>query len=124
MLQAIPAVGIYGPDVQKCLLVIKDAASAWLQAKERRKLPKVPNNAIPGPSLVRVQTSEKKEMGVQCEETMAVQNGTVAEEEGEQDGTEGDNTDVALEAPNLPSKSLDSDSDSDSAFGSDVEEEC
>lgn len=71
-----------------------------------------------------VQTSEKKEMGVQCEETMAVQNGTVAEEEGEQDGTEGDNTDVALEAPNLPSKSLDSDSDSDSAFGSDVEEEC
>lgn len=75
------------------------------------------------PSLVRVQTSETKEMGVQCEEAMAVQSGTVAEE-GEHDGAEGDNIDVVLEALNLPSNSLDSDSDSDSAFGSDMEEEC
>lgn len=123
MLQAILPVGINGPDVQRCLPVVKDAVSAWLQAKERRKLPKVPKNAIPGPSLVRVQTSETKEMEVQCEETMAVQSGTVAEE-GEHDGIEWDDIDVVLEALNLPSNSLDSDSDSESAFGSDAEEEC
>ena len=105
MLQAILAVGINGPDVQRCLPVVKDAVSAWLQGKERRKLRKVPKNAIPGPSLVRVQTSETKEMGLQCEETLAVQSGTVAEEGGH-DGIEGDNIDL-----NLPSKSLDSDKD-------------
>ena len=61
MLQAILAVSINGPDVQRSLPVIKDVLHALLQARDRRKLPKVPRNAIPGPSLVRVQTSETKD---------------------------------------------------------------
>ena len=98
MLQAISALGINGPDVQRGLPVVKDVVSAWLQAMERRKLPKVPKD---WPSLVRMQTFETKEMGVRCEETMALQSGTVAEE-GEHNRIEEDNINVALEALNLP----------------------
>ena len=45
------------------------------------ELPKVPKNPIPGPPLVSVQLCETKDMGVQCDETVAVQSGTVAEGE-------------------------------------------
>lgn len=65
MLQAILNVGINGPEVQKCRPIVKDAVSAWLQAKERRKLPKVPKNPNSRP-VVTVQC-ETKEVGVQCE---------------------------------------------------------
>ncbi|PFX25821.1 Zinc finger protein 862 [Stylophora pistillata] len=86
MLQGILAVGINGPGVQSCLPVVKKAARVWLEAKERRKLSKVPKSENPTsePSLVIVQC-ETKEMGVQCEreETIAVQSGTAADREHE-----------------------------------------
>ena len=123
MLQAILAVGINGPGVQSCLPVVKEAARVWLEAKERRKLPKVPksDNPTSEPSLVIVQC-ETKEMGVQCEreETIAVQSGTAADREHEENVNEED-LDEVLEALNLQSKGSESDTDcdSDSAFGSD-----
>ena len=85
MLQAILCVGINRPDVQSCLPVVKEAVRVWLEAKERRKLPKVSqsNNPTPGPSVVIVQY-ETKEMGEQYEreEAIAAQSGTAAEEIG------------------------------------------
>ena len=65
MLQAILAVGINGPDVQSYLPVVKEAVRVWLEAKQGRKLPKVPlsNNSTPEPSVVIVQC-ETEEMGV------------------------------------------------------------
>ncbi|PFX22249.1 hypothetical protein AWC38_SpisGene13242 [Stylophora pistillata] len=123
MLQAILAVGKNGPGVQSCLPVVKEAASVWLEAKERRKLPKVPksDNPTSEPSLVIVQC-ETKEMGVQCEreETIAVQSCTAADREHEENVNEED-LDEVLEALNLQSKGSESDTDCDSdyAFGSD-----
>ena len=85
MLQTILCVGINRPDVQSCLPVVKEAVRVWLEAKERRKLPKVSqsNNPTPGPSAVIVQY-ETKEMGEQYEreEAIAAQSGTAAEEIG------------------------------------------
>lgn len=124
MLQQILAVGINGPGVQSCLPVVKEAARVWLEAKERRKLPKVPksDNPTSEPSQVIVQC-ETKEMGVQCEreETIAVQSGTAADREHEENVNEED-LDEVLEALNLQSKGSESDTDcdSDSAFGSDT----
>lgn len=122
MLQAILAVGINGPDVQSCLPVVKEAVRVWLEAKERRKLPRVPksNNPTPGPSVVIVQT---KEMGVQCErEEPIVQSGTAAEDREHEENENEEEIDEALEALNLPSKGSESDTDSDSAFGSDTDD--
>ncbi|PFX24753.1 hypothetical protein AWC38_SpisGene10654 [Stylophora pistillata] len=123
MLRAILAVGINGPGVQSCLPVVKEAARVWLEAKERRKLPKVPksDNPTSEPSLVIVQC-ETKEMGEQCEreETIAVQSGTAVGREHEENVNEED-LDEVLEALNLQSKGSESDTDCDcdSAFGSD-----
>ena len=122
MLQAILNVGINGPEVQKCRPIVKDAVSAWLQAKERRKLPKVPKNPNSRP-VVTVQC-ETKEVGVQCEKEEG-QNATMKEEHGqsEEDSKE---FDVILEVLSLPKDreegDSDSDNDSDSAFGSDGED--
>lgn len=116
MLQAILAVGINGPGVQSCLPVVKEAVRTWLQAKERRKLPKVTksNNPTPGPSVVTVQC-ETKEMGVQCErgeEAIAVHSGTAEDREHEENVIE-EYINAVLEAINPPPKGSESDSDSD-----------
>ena len=125
MLQAILAVGINGPDVQSCLPVVKEAVRVWLAAKERRKLPKVPqlNNPTPGPSVMIVQC-ETKEMGVQCEseEAIVVQSGTAAEDREHEETENEEDIEEVLEALNPPSKGSESDTDSDSAFGSDTDD--
>lgn len=124
MLQAILVVGINGPDVQSCLPVVKEAVRVWLEAKERRKLPNVPksDNPTSEPSVVIVQC-ETKEIGVQCEreETIAVQTNAAADREHEENVNEED-VDEVLEALNLQSKGSESDTESDSAFGSDTDD--
>ena len=85
--------------------VVKEAVRLWLEAKERRKLPKVPksSNPIPEQSVVIVQC-ETKEMGVQCEreEAIAVQTGTAAEDRKYEENENEEDIDEVLEALNLP----------------------
>lgn len=66
---------------------------------------------------------QTKEMGVQCErEETIVQSGTAAEDREHEENENEEEIDEALEALNLPSKGSESDTDSDSAFGSDTDD--
>ena len=102
--------------------LLSDVVSAWLQAKERRKLSKVPKNPNSRP-VVTLQC-ETKEVGARCEKEEG-QNATMKEKHGQSE-EESEEFDVILEALSLPKDGeegdSDSDNDRDSTFGSDGED--